>query len=411
MMVYGNINYIRKEVYSMSIERMVYTGTSYFGEYARKEIITEIKKRKFNKALVVTDAMLVKCGVAEKIENVLKDGGISYEIDDEVKPNPTIANVHTGLDKLKVSGADFIIAVGGGSVIDTAKAIAVIANNPDNYDVVSLEGVDKSKNPPMPIIAVPTTAGTGSETTMDYVITNTEQKRKMACMDSMVVPVVAILDTDIMASLPLKMTAATAMDALTHAVESYLSKGAFDFSEMLSLKAVSLISANFLKVIKNLNDLEARKALAMAQYMAGMSFTNVGLGIVHSMAHPLSAFYDVPHGVANALILPYVLKFNSVTCEDKMVTLAKTFDPEFDERYGSEAATERCIELINTFNSIAGLPHKLKEINVKVEDIDALAREALNDAATPDNRREVNIEEFKKLYKTMYEQDWWLYGV
>ncbi len=255
----------------------------------------------------------------------------------------------------------------------------------------------------MPIIAVPTTAGTGSETTMDYVITNTEQKRKMACMDSMVVPVVAILDTDIMASLPLKMTAATAMDALTHAVESYLSKGAFDFSEMLSLKAVSLISANFLKVIKNLNDLEARKALAMAQYMAGMSFTNVGLGIVHSMAHPLSAFYDVPHGVANALILPYVLKFNSVACEDKMVTLAKAFDPEFDERYGSEAATERCIELINTFNSVAGLPHKLKDINVNVEDIDALAREALNDAATPDNKREVDIEDFKKLYKTMYE--------
>ena len=387
----------------MSIERMVYTGTSYFGEYARKEIITEIKKRKFNKALVVTDAMLVKCGVAEKIENVLKDGGISYEIDDEVKPNPTIANVHTGLDKLKASGADFIIAVGGGSVIDTAKAIAVIANNPDNYDVVSLEGVDKSKNPPMPIIAVPTTAGTGSETTMDYVITNTEQKRKMACMDSMVVPIVAILDTDIMASLPLKMTAATAMDALTHAVESYLSKGAFDFSEMLSLKAVSLISANFLKVIKNLNDLEARKALAMAQYMAGMSFTNVGLGIVHSMAHPLSAFYDIPHGVANALILPYVLKFNSVACEDKMVTLAKAFDHEFDERYGSEAATERCIELINTFNSVAGLPHKLKDINVNEEDIDALAREALNDAATPDNKREVDIEDFKKLYKTMYE--------
>lgn len=387
----------------MSIDRMVYTGTTYFGEYARKEIITEIKKRKYNKALLVTDAMLVQCGVAEKIENVLKDGGISYEIDDEVKPNPTIDNVHTGLDKLKASGADFIIAVGGGSVIDTAKAVAVIANNPDNYDVVSLEGVDKSKNPPMPIIAVPTTAGTGSETTMDYVITNTEQKRKMACMDSMVVPVVAILDTDIMASLPLKMTAATAMDALTHAVESYLSKGAFDFSEMLSLKAVSLISANFLKVIKNLNDLEARKALAMAQYMAGMSFTNVGLGIVHSMAHPLSAFYDVPHGVANALILPYVLKFNSVACEDKMITLAKAFDPEFDERYGSEAATERCVELINTFNSVAGLPHKLKEINVNKEDIDALAREALNDAATPDNKREVNIEDFKKLYKTMYE--------
>lgn len=387
----------------MSIERMVYTGTAYFGEYARNKIITEINKRKFNKALIVTDAMLVQCGVSEKVENVLKEGGVPYEVYDDVKPNPTIANVHSGLDKLKTSKADFIIAVGGGSVIDTAKAVAVIANNPDNYDVVSLEGVDKSKNPPMPIIAVPTTAGTGSETTMDYVITNTEQKRKMACMDSMVVPAVAILDTDIMASLPLKMTAATAMDALTHAVESYLSKGAFDFSEMLSLKAVSLISENFLKVIKNLNDLEARKSLAMAQYMAGMSFTNVGLGIVHSMAHPLSAFYDVPHGVANALILPYVLKFNSVACDDKMITLAKAFDPEFDEKYGSEAATERCVEIINTFNSVAGLPHKLKEIDVKVEEIDALAEEALNDAATPDNRREVGKEDFVALYKSMYE--------
>ena len=377
--------------------------TSYHGAGAIQSIPDEVKAHGLNKAFVCSDPDLIKFGVTKKVTDVLDAAKLEYEIYSNIKPNPTIENVQTGVAAFKASGADYFIAIGGGSSMDTAKAIGVIINNPDFEDVRSLEGVAPTTKPTVPIIAVPTTAGTGSETTMDYVITNTEQKRKMACMDSMVVPVVAILDTDIMASLPLKMTAATAMDALTHAVESYLSKGAFDFSEMLSLKAVSLISANFLKVIKNLNDLDARKALAMAQYMAGMSFTNVGLGIVHSMAHPLSAFYDVPHGVANALILPYVLKFNSVACEDKMITLAKAFDPEFDERYGSEAATERCVELINTFNSVAGLPHKLKEINVNVEDIDALAREALNDAATPDNRREVNIEDFKKLYKTMYE--------
>ena len=290
----------------MSISRMVYTGTSYFGEFARDELKTEINKHHFEKAFLISDKDLLKCGIVGKIEEVLEKNQTPYEIDVEVKPNPTIENVTYGLELFNKSQADFIIAVGGGSVIDTAKAIAVIANNPENADVVSLEGVDKSKNMAVPIIAIPTTAGTGSETTMDYVITNTKEKRKMACMDSKVVPVAAILDTEIMASLPLKLTAATAMDALTHAVESYLSLGAFSFSEMLSLKAVSLISENFLKVLENPDDYEIRKELAIAQYMAGMSFTNVGLGIVHSMAHPLSAFYDVPHGVANALILPFV---------------------------------------------------------------------------------------------------------
>jgi len=277
----------------------------------RNEIKTEIAKHHFKKAFLISDKDLIKCGIVEKIEVVLKENQTPYEIDAEVKPNPTIENVTYGLELYKKSGSDFIIAVGGGSVIDTAKAIAVIANNPENADVVSLEGMDKSSNPAVPIIALPTTAGTGSETTMDYVITNTKEKRKMACMDSKVVPVAAILDTEIMASLPLKLTAATAMDALTHAVESYLSLGAFSFSEMLSLKSVSLISENFLNVLENPTDYEVRKELAIAQYLAGMSFTNVGLGIVHSMAHPLSAFYDVPHGVANALILPYVLEFNA----------------------------------------------------------------------------------------------------
>ena len=326
-----------------------------------------------------------------------------YKLDLEVKPNPTIENVHYGLELFKKSNADFIIAVGGGSVIDTAKAIAVIANNPENEDVVSLEGVDKSKNQAIPIIAVPTTAGTGSETTMDYVITNTKEKRKMACMDSKVIPIAAILDTEIMSSLPLKLTAATAMDALTHAIESYLSKGAFSFSEMLSLKAVSLISENFLKVLKNPNDYEVRKQLAIAQYIAGMSFTNVGLGIVHSMAHPLSAFYDIPHGVANALILPYVLEFNADVCKEKIIELSYAFDKDFDSKGDWQKAAKHCCEIISSFNKAAGLPEVLSEIGVKEEDYDALAQSAFTDAATADNPKEVNVETFKNLYKSMYK--------
>ncbi len=265
----------------MSINRMVYTGTSYFGEFARNEIKTEINKHHWKKAFLISDKELMKCRIVEKIEKVLKENQTPYETDTQVKPNPTIENVIDGLKLYKKSGCDFILAVGGGSVIDTAKAVAVIASNPENADVVSLEGMDKSRNPAVPVIAVPTTAGTGSETTMDFVITNTKEKRKMACMDSRVVPAAAILDTEIMASLPVKLTAATAMDALTHAVESYLSLGAFSFSEMLSLKAVNLISENFLKVLKEPDNYEVRKELAIAQYLAGMSFTNVGLGIVH----------------------------------------------------------------------------------------------------------------------------------
>lgn len=387
----------------MSISRMVYTGTSYFGKLARNEIKTEIVKHHFKKAFLISDKDLIKCGIVAKVEEVLKENQTSYEIDAEVKPNPTIENVIYGLELYKKSGSDFIIAVGGGSVIDTAKAIAVIANNPENADVVSLEGMDKSSHPAVPIIALPTTAGTGSETTMDYVITNTKEKRKMACMDSKVVPAAAILDTEIMASLPLKLTAATAMDALTHAVESYLSLGAFSFSETLSLKSVSLISENFLKVLENPGDYEVRKELAIAQYMAGMSFTNVGLGIVHSMAHPLSAFYDVPHGVANALILPYVLEFNAEVCGDKIKELAKAFDSGFDMTKDAKEALKCCVDTIRKFNTQAGLPQTLVEINVKTEDIDALAQSAYADASTPDNPREVSAEMLKQLYKKMYE--------
>lgn len=388
----------------MSINRMVYTGTSYFGEFARNEIATEIKKRGYKKVLLISDTVLESCGVVQKITEVLNKNKIAYCQFLDVKPNPTIENVHAGLDVLLESKCDVILAVGGGSVIDTAKAVAVVANNPQNRDIVSLEGVDKSTNPPMPLIAVPTTAGTGSETTMDYVITNVREKRKMACMDSMVVPIAAILDTDIMASLPLKMTAATAMDALTHAVESYLSRGAFEFSKMLSLEAVRLIAENLQKVIENLSNLDARKNLAMAQFMAGMSFTNVGLGIVHSMAHPLSAFYDIPHGIANAMILPYIVEFNAPSCKASMVTLAKAFDKNFDESHDWMEATKVCVTKINEMNAYAGLPTALSETGVLFEDIDALATAAMADAATPDNPRDVTMEDFKKLYVQMYNK-------
>lgn len=387
----------------MSISSMVYTGTSYFGEYAREKIAVEIEKYHFRKALLVTDKDLIKAGIAGKIEEVLKKNKTPYEIYDDIRSNPTIENVQHGVNVFLNSGSDFIIAIGGGSVIDTAKGLAVIAKNPENQDVKSLEGPDKSKNMAVPIIAVPTTAGTGSETTMDYVITNTQEKRKMACMDTKVVPVAAILDTEIMAAMPLKLTAATAMDALTHAVESFLAKGAFSFSEMLSLKSVSLIADNFMKVLENPTDYEVRKELAIAQYMAGMSFTNVGLGIVHSMAHPLSAFYDIPHGVANALILPYILEFNAKGCPEKIKDLAKAFDKKYDSHISSDKATEICVETIRKFNVAAGLPQTLREIDVQPEDFSALAKSAFSDASTPDNPIDVTMEDLEKLYETMYE--------
>ncbi|MDO5389013.1 MAG: iron-containing alcohol dehydrogenase family protein [Clostridia bacterium] len=385
----------------MSVNRMVYAGTAYFGEYAREEILTEAEKRHFKSAFIVTDKDIAECGITGKVEEVLLKGNIKYDIYKDVKPNPTIENVLSCFEAYSINKSDFIIAVGGGSVIDTAKAVSVIVNNSENIDVASLEGIDRSKNFALPLVAVPTTAGTGSETTMDYVITNKAEKRKMACMDSKAVPVAAILDTEIMASLPLKLTAATAMDALTHCVESYLSKGAFSFSEALSLKGVSLIAENFMNVLKYPSDLNVRKELAIAQYMAGMSFTNVGLGIVHSMAHPLSAFYDIPHGVANALILPYVIKFNADVCKEKMIYLAKAFDSKFEGDDHIRAA-EHCAEIVNKFNKEAGLPQRLAAVNVNKNDIDELALSAFNDAATGDNMKEVGVEDLKNLYLEMF---------
>ena len=379
--------------------RMVYTGSSYFGKGTRTALLTEIKKRGFRKVMVVTDPGIERCGITEKVTDVLKNGSIPYTVFDRIKPNPTIENVQDGLSSFEAEKADLLVAVGGGSVIDTAKAIAIIANNPENRDVISLEGIDKNKKPGIPIIAFPTTAGTGSETTMDYVITNTKEKRKMSCMSSTGVPVAAILDTELMAGLPVRMSAATGMDALTHAVESYLAKGANIFSETLSIRAVSLIAEYLPKVIENPSDLDARMTVAVAEYFAGMSFTNAGLGIVHSMAHPLSAFYDIPHGVANALILPYVLAFNSSACPDKMPKLLNAFCPDY---VGDEDPAEICCARIRALNQMAGLPSTLHEIGVKPEAIDLLALSAFKDVATLDNPRPVIIDDLKKLYQQMF---------
>ena len=385
----------------MSIQRMVYGGTSYFGDGARFELISEIKKRRYEKPFLVTDEPLIACGISEQIETVLRDAGIEYVRFSGVKQNPTIENVQAGVGDYLSSGCDFIVAVGGGSVIDTAKAIAVVAANMDHIDVASLEGVDKNEFPPVPILAVPTTAGTGSETTMDYVITNVQEKRKMACMCSLGVPKAAFLDTELMVSMPIRMTIATAMDALTHAVESYLAKNAFEFSEMLSLEAVRLISDNLLTVIKSPEDLGVRKNLAMAQYMAGMSFTNVGLGIVHSLAHPLSAFYDIPHGVANAVILPYVLEFNAPVCLDRINRLAKAFDENYDGDDVYEAL-EICTDRIRSFLKEVGLSMTLQQLGVVYEDIEMLAQSAYDDVSTLDNPREVTVEDMIVIYKSMY---------
>jgi len=383
------------------VTRMVFAGTSYFGEGARNELKTEIQKRGYKKALLVSDKGLVECGVTSLVEEVLKGFDFPYQLFSEIKPNPTVENVLFGVEALKTSGADFIVAVGGGSSIDTAKAMAVVINNPENADVVSLEGPDKNKIPPMPIIALPTTAGTGSETTMDYVITNLQEKRKMACMCSTGVPVAAILDTELMAGLPVKMSVAVGMDALTHAVESYMAKGANEFSKVLSLKSINLISQNLVSLIRNPKNLEVRKALGMASFMAGMSFTNVGLGIVHSMAHPLGAFYDIPHGVANALILPYVLDFNSSVLDDKQVSeLGQAFDPNF---CGNRNTTINHIcRMIQEVESLVGLPMKLNEIKVREEDLEALSESALSDCATLDNPKEVAKKDLLVLYKKMY---------
>ena len=379
-------------------QRFILNGTSYHGAGAIQEIATEVKSRGFKKAFVCSDPDLVKFGVTAKVLKVLDDNGFSYELYSNIKPNPTIENVQTGVEAFKNAGTDYLIAIGGGSSMDTAKAIGIIINNPEFADVRSLEGVADTKNPAVPIIAVPTTAGTAAEVTINYVITDAEKNRKMVCVDPHDIPVVAVVDPDMMSSMPKGLTAATGMDALTHAIEGYITAGAWELSDMFHLKAIEIIAKSLRGAVDNTP--EGREGMALGQYIAGMGFSNVGLGIVHSMAHPLGALYDTPHGVANAIILPTVMEYNAEVTGDKYKYIAKAMGVENVENMSVEEYRKAAIDAVKKLSSDIGIPSNLKDI-VKVEDIDFLAQSAYDDACRPGNPKETSVEDIANLYKSL----------
>ena len=380
--------------------RIMLNGTSYFGQGAIQEIVNEIKNRHFKKALVTSTPDLFEFKVATKVTDLLDAAGIDYEIYDGIKPNPTIENVTAGVDACKAAGADVIVAVGGGSPIDTSKAIATIITNPEFADVRSLEGLAPTKNPCLPIIAVTTTSGTAAEVTINYVITDVEKNRKFVCVDPHDIPIVAIVDPDMSASMPTGLCAATGMDALVHAVEGYITKGAWELTDMLHLKAIEIIGRSLRSAVAG--DYAGREAMSLGQYIAGMGFSNVGLGIVHSMAHPLSAVYDIPHGKACAMLLTAVLKFNAPATGEKYREIARVMGvPDVD---AMDEATYRqaAIDVIQKLADDVGIPKSLSEAGVKREDIPFLAESAFNDACTPGNPRDVSLEEIIGIYESIY---------
>ena len=390
-------NYIFKEIITM-VNRFVLNETSYHGAGAIKEIATEVKGRGFKKAFVCSDPDLIKFGVTKKVTDVLDNADIDYEIYSEIKPNPTIENVKTGVAAFKASGADCIIAIGGGSSMDTAKAIGIIIKNPDFADVRSLEGVAPTTNKCVPIIAVPTTAGTAAEVTINYVITDTEKNRKMVCVDPKDIPVVAVVDPDMMSSMPKGLTAATGMDALTHAIEGYITAGAWELSDMFHLKAIEIISNSLRGAVENTP--QGREGMALGQYVAGIGFSNVGLGIVHSMAHPLGALYDTPHGVANAIILPTVMEYNAPATGEKYRNIAKAMGVDGVDGMTLDEARKAAVNAVKKLSKDVGIPENLKDI-VKPEDVDFLAQSAYDDACRPGNPRETSVEEIKELYLSL----------
>ena len=390
-------NYIFKEIITM-VNRFVLNETSYHGAGAIKEIATEVKGRGFKKAFVCSDPDLIKFGVTKKVTDVLDNADIDYEIYSEIKPNPTIENVKTGVAAFNASGADCIIAIGGGSSMDTAKAIGIIIKNPDFADVRSLEGVAPTTNKCVPIIAVPTTAGTAAEVTINYVITDTEKNRKMVCVDPKDIPVVAVVDPDMMSSMPKGLTAATGMDALTHAIEGYITAGAWELSDMFHLKAIEIISNSLRGAVENTP--QGREGMALGQYVAGMGFSNVGLGIVHSMAHPLGALYDTPHGVANAIILPTVMEYNAPATGEKYRNIAKAMGVDGVDGMTLDEARKAAVNAVKKLSKDVGIPENLKDI-VKPEDVDFLAQSAYDDACRPGNPRETSVEEIKELYLSL----------
>lgn len=378
--------------------RFILNETSYHGAGAVECIADEARARGYQKAFVCSDPDLIQFGVTKKVTDVLDGAGLAYEIYSNIKPNPTIENVQTGVAACKQSGSDYIIAIGGGSSMDTAKAIGIIMTNPEHADVRSLEGAVATKNKCLPIIAVPTTAGTAAEVTINYVITDVEKNRKFVCVDPHDIPVVAVVDPDMMSSMPKGLTAATGMDALTHAIEGYITAGAWELSDMFHLKAIEIIARSLRGAVANTR--EGRDGMALGQYVAGMGFSNVGLGIVHSMAHPLGALYDTPHGVANAIILPTVMEYNASATGDKYKYIAAAMGVPDTEEMSQEEYRKAAVEAVRALSRDVGIPADLKEI-VKEEDIPFLAQSAYDDACRPGNPRETSVEEIAALYRSL----------
>ncbi len=380
------------------VQRFILNEVSYFGPGARRELPEVVKRLGKTKALVVTDPGLIKFGVAGKVTEVLDAASIPYEVFSDVKPNPTVSNVQHGIDAYKASGADFIIAIGGGSAIDTAKGIGIVINNPEFADIVTLEGCAPTRHKSVPIVALPTTAGTAAETTINYVIIDEQKQKKMVCVDPNDIPAVAIIDAELMYSLPPALTAATGMDALTHAIEGYITKGAWSMSDMFEIEAIRMISASLPTAVAEPSNAEARNAMAVAQYIAGMAFSNVGLGLVHGMAHPLGSLFDVPHGVANALLLPTIMEFNMPCCLDKYPAIARAMGVNTDGMSAEEASKAAC-QAVKDLAIKVGIPQHLTELGITRNDIPRLAQQAIEDVCTPGNPREVTLAEIEQLYE------------
>ena len=380
--------------------RMILNETSYHGVGAIQHIVDEVRSRSFKKALVVTDKDLIKFNVVEKVTALLDKAGLAYEIFDEVKANPSVDVIKKGVAKFKQSGADYLIAIGGGSPIDSSKAIGIIINNPEFEDVLSLEGVAPTHQKCVPIIAIPTTAGTAAEVTINYVITDEANKRKFVCVDVHDVPAVAIVDPDMMSSMPKGLTAATGMDALTHAIEGYTTKAAWALTDALHLEAIRLIAKHLRGAVENTK--EGREGMALGQYVAGMGFSNVGLGIVHSMAHPLSAYYDTPHGIANAVLLPYVLEFNAPATGEKFREIARVMGVKGVDDMSQDEYRKAAIDAVKQLSKDVGIPEKLHMIGVKQEDLVALSQDALKDVCTGGNPRNCTAEEILEIYRTAF---------
>ncbi len=379
--------------------RIILNETSYFGPGAIQDIVSEVQGRGCKKVLVVTDKDLMKFQVATKVTGLLDSNGIAYAVYDKIKPNPTIENVQEGVQACKDSGADILVAIGGGSAIDTSKAVAIIMKNPEFADVRSLEGASPTKNKAMPIIAVSTTSGTAAEVTINYVITDTEKHRKFVCADPHDIPVVAIVDSDMCASMPPRLCASTGMDALVHAIEGYITKGAWELTDMMHLKAIEIISKNLRQSVKG--NPEGRKQMALGQYIAGMGFSNVGLGIDHSMAHPLSAVYDIPHGMACAILLAPVLKFNAPATGERYREVARAMGVEGVDGMDQAAYQQAAIAAVQQLADDVGIPRKLSEIGVQEKDLQFLADSAIVDACTPGNPRDVTATQIVDIYKAI----------